>query len=84
MGNREVLDLLNDNTSVVAYFSGHHHEGNYVQEKGIHHLTFKGMVEAQTDISFGIIDVYRDRLVITGSGDQKDRILKFALEKVGF
>lgn len=78
--NREVLVLLKKNTAVVAWFSGHHHEGNYEQEKGIHHLTFKGMVEAKSDISFGIIDVYQDRLVITGFGDQEDRNLKFALQ----
>jgi hypothetical protein len=77
--NREVLDLLKKYTSVVAWFSGHHHEGNYVQEKGIHHLTFKGMVEAESDSSLGIIDVFPDRLVINGFGDQQDQTLKFSV-----
>lgn len=80
--NREVLEMLNKHQSVVAYFSGHHHEGNYVEENGIHHLTFKGMVEAMSDSSYGIIDVYKDRLVINGFGDQEDRILKFGLERM--
>ena len=43
-------------------------------------LTFKGMVEAMTDRSYGIVDVYRDRLVINGFGDQEDRTLEFGFE----
>lgn len=75
--NREVLDMIDSSKSVVAYFSGHHHSGNYVVNEGIHHLTFKGIVEAEADASFGIIDVYPDRLSLKGFGDQEDQVMGF-------
>ena len=73
--------MISNSESVVAYFSGHHHSGNYVEDKGIHHLTFKGMVEILSKASGGVIDVYPDKLVLSGFGDQESRTLKFSLRK---
>ncbi len=75
--NREVLELLNSHKSVVAWIAGHHHEGGYEKAGEIHYLTLKGLVEAQSETSCGIIEVYPERLLLKGYGDQNDQLLKF-------
>ncbi|MEN8230015.1 MAG: beta-galactosidase [Bacteroidota bacterium] len=75
--NREVLSLINKHGNVIAWISGHHHAGGYLQFENIHHLTIKGMVEAQTETSCGIIEVYPDKLILNGYGDQEGQILEF-------
>lgn len=75
--NAEVLQLLESKKNVVAWIAGHHHSGGYEFKNGIHHLTMKGMVEAQTETSCGIMEVYPDRLWLKGLGDQEDRIMPF-------
>lgn len=68
--NREVLTLIESHPSVLAWISGHHHEGGYEMQNGIHHLILKGMVEAPTNTSFGVMDVYPDRMEFNGFGNQ--------------
>ncbi|MEQ9287906.1 MAG: metallophosphoesterase [Cyclobacteriaceae bacterium] len=75
--NKEVLKLLEGKKSVVAWIAGHHHSGGYEFSNGIHHLTMKGMVEAQTETSCGIMEVYADRLWLRGIGDQPDQVMPF-------
>lgn len=75
--NREVIALLNSHPSVVAFISGHHHEGGYVKVDGIHHLTLKGLVEATTATACAVADVFADRIVVKGFGDQKSYTLDF-------
>ena len=75
--NREVLKLISNHHSVIAWIAGHHHSGNYEKTGNIHHLTLKGMVEAKTETSFGIIDVNPDKLVLNGFGDQNNQTLEF-------
>ena len=76
--NREVLSLINTHPSVVAWIAGHHHAGGYEVNNNIHHLIMKGMVEAKSETSFGIMDVYPDKLVLKGYGDQDDQTLEFS------
>lgn len=73
--NRDVLELMDKYKNLVAYFSGHHHGGNYVVHQGIHHLTFYGMVEAKSESLGAVVDVYKDRLELHGIGDQEDRVM---------
>ena len=75
--NTEVLDLLKSHNSVIAWIAGHHHEGGYEKAGKIHHLTLKGMVEAKSETSCGIMEVYPDKIILIGYGDQNDRILEF-------
>lgn len=74
--NREVLELLDSSPAVVAFISGHHHEGGYVRAGRIHHVTLKGLVEATSETACGIADVYADRIVIRGFGDQVGYVLE--------
>ena len=76
--NKEVLSLLNNHPSVIAWIAGHHHAGGYEKKKNVHHLILKGMVEAKSETSFGIMDVYPDKLVLKGFGDQNDQTLEFS------
>lgn len=73
--NREILTLLNEYSGVIAYFSGHHHTGNYVVENGLHHLTFYGMVQAKSPSLGAVVHVYEDRLELEGIGNQESRTL---------
>ena len=73
--NRKIVNLLESHKSVVAWINGHHHPGNYVEYKNIHFLTMKAIVEAQSETSCGIIDVYSNKLVLHGYGDQKYQVL---------
>lgn len=75
--NQEVLALLNGYPSVIAFISGHHHEGGYVRQTGIHHVTLKGVVEAGSESACGVMDVYAHKLVLRGFGDQKDYLLEY-------
>jgi len=75
--NKEVLDLIDSHDCVIAWVSGHHHAGGYQKTRKIHHLTIKGLVEAQSDTSCGIIEVYSDKLMLNGYGDQDDRVMEF-------
>jgi 3',5'-cyclic AMP phosphodiesterase CpdA len=75
--NREVLSLVDSSPSVVAFFSGHHHSGNYVVDKGVHHLTFYGMVEAKSPVLGGVVHVFSNRLELTGLGNQESRVMLF-------
>lgn len=75
--NRKVLQLLNCHNCVVAWIAGHRHEGSYEEKEGIHHLTVKSVVEAKSETSCGIIEVYRDKLLLNGYGDQENKTLEF-------
>ena len=60
---------------MAAYLNGHNHAGNYGEKSGIHYLTIKGMVDTLKN-SYGVVEVYEDRLVLKGFGRQEDREMK--------
>jgi manganese-dependent ADP-ribose/CDP-alcohol diphosphatase len=74
---KEVLPLLENHRNIVAWFNGHNHAGNYSYLNMIHFVTFKGMVETESDNSFARIDVYKDKLSIRGYGREKSQILEY-------
>ena len=67
-----VTNLLAKYPCVAAYINGHNHSGNYGKKGGIHYLTMKGMVDTLKN-SYGVIEVYEDRLALKGYGRQEDR-----------
>lgn len=78
LNHQEVLDSIGDSPAMVAWFSGHHHSGNYLEDaNGMHHLTFLGMVEAASPALGAIVTVNKDNLIIHGIGDEEDRVLEF-------
>lgn len=74
---KEILPLLEGYNNIIAWFNGHNHAGNYSYLNMIHFVTFKGMVETESDNSFARIDVYNNKLSIKGYGREKSQILDY-------
>lgn len=73
----EVVKLLEKSGRVAAYFGGHHHSGGYFFKNGIHHVTIEGVVESPADgNAYAVVKVYKNKLVIDGTGAVPDRTLK--------
>lgn len=66
----EIVDIIENSSNVVAFINGHNHSGSYVFKNGIHYITIFGMVETMIS-SYGILDIYKDSLVLRGYGNQK-------------
>ena len=68
--DKEVLALFHRYSCVKACFSGHNHQGLYgVDAKGIHHLTFKAMLDT-TDTAYALVALSRTKITVTGIGRQ--------------
>ena len=65
----EIVELLEASPHVVTFINGHNPSGGYVSKKGIHYITIYGMVETMTS-SYGILEIYKDSLVLRGYGNQ--------------
>ncbi|MEE2888530.1 MAG: metallophosphoesterase [Planctomycetota bacterium] len=74
--HRQVTDLMDEFPCVAAWFNGHHHTGGYAHIKGVHHVTFMGMVEAPKRNAYAVLDVFESRLVLNGVGKQPSRTLQ--------
>lgn len=66
----EIIRIIENNPNVVAYINGHNHAGGYEFKNGIHYITVSGMVETKVN-SYGILEIYKDSLVLRGYGNQK-------------
>ncbi len=66
----EIIDIIENSPNVVAYINGHNHSGDYVFKNGIHYITIFGMVDTMIN-SYGILEIYKDSLVLRGYGNQK-------------
>ncbi len=71
----EIVQIIEQSPCVVAYINGHNHAGNYHFEKGIHYITLFGMVDTMLN-SYAILDIFKNRLVLMGYGNQKSLELK--------
>lgn len=69
-----VLEILDAHPGIVAYLCGHNHAGGYGARRGIHHLTFKGMVET-TQTAYALVEVRSNGLRVTGFGRETSRDL---------
>ena len=73
----EVMAVVRENRSVVAYMNGHNHAGNYGRLANRHFVTFKGMVDTD-DTAYAIVNVHADRLEVKGFGRQENMTLPLA------
>ena len=69
----EIVNIIEQSSNVVAFINGHNHAGEYDFKKGVHYITLVGMVETEVS-SYGILEVYKDRLVLTGFGNQESMV----------
>jgi len=77
LNSREVLELLPKYPGVLAWFAGHNHEGNYIKTGSTYHVTFKAMVETESENSFAMVRVFGDRVEISGYGREVSRRLEY-------
>lgn len=70
----EVMAVVRENRSVVAYMNGHNHSGNYGRLANRHFVTFKGMVDTD-DTAYAVVNVHADRLEVKGFGRQENMTL---------
>jgi len=77
----QLKTLIESYEGVVAYMNGHNHKGNYGVDKGIHYVTFHGMVETPETNAFAAIDVYPDHLTIVGYGREPSRTLALPIPR---
>lgn len=83
--NDEILNLIQRHKCVVAYFAGHDHDGgqNFITPDGVHHCTFKSVLEAVPiseggkQTAYATIDVYAEKMVVRGEGDINSETLLF-------
>jgi len=67
--NEEIIDIIENSSNVVAFINGHNHAGDYVFKNGIHYITILGMVDTMIN-SYGILEIYKNSLVLRGYGNQ--------------
>ncbi len=72
----EIVDIIESSPNVVAFITGHHHDGGYAFSNGIHYITISGMVNTEIS-SFAILKIYADSLVLKGYGNQVDLAFQF-------
>ncbi|MDL2402272.1 metallophosphoesterase [Rhizobium mayense] len=70
-----MLALLAEHDHVVAYLSGHNHDGNFGVMDGTYFVNFKGMVDTEDSNAYAIVSVCEDRLDIAGFGREESRVL---------
>ena len=75
--NKELIDLISKHSCVKAWINGHHHAGSYSYYKNIHYVTFRGMVTSNEN-SFGIMNIFNDKINIAGFGREISRTLNFS------
>jgi len=74
---KDILKIISNYQNIVAWFSGHNHDGNYCYLDKISFVTFRGMVETRRSNSFAVVDIYSDRIVIKGFGRQESMTLAY-------
>jgi len=74
---KEVLPVLEKYRNIIAWFNGHNHAGNYGNFNMIHFVTFKGMVETEASNSYSLVEVYKNKIWIRGSGREHSQILAY-------
>lgn len=78
----DVLVTLQKYSCVVACLSGHAHTGGYAMDShGIHYVVLEAVLECPPgDDAFGVVDVFPDRLSLTGRGRLTSRDMYFRQE----
>ena len=77
--DQEILTLIDQHSdTVIAWFNGHNHAGNYAQRKGVHYVTVHGMVDTPDSNAHAVLEVLPNALRIKGSGREPNRMLTFS------
>ena len=77
LNNIEILETIEKHSCVKAIFCGHHHAGKFAIYKGIPVVTAEGMIETAEDNSFGVVEIFKDKILLEGKGRMTSRVLTF-------
>lgn len=77
LNNKQILQTIDKYTCVKALFAGHHHTGDFGTHLSIPCITLEGMVETSDKNAYGILELYRDKFVLTGYGRVTSRVFHF-------
>ncbi len=73
--------LLKEYPHIVGGFFGHHHKGGYMLQEGYFHTTIiQGQIETLTN-AFAVLELFVDRMELTGFGRVPTRVMKFEKEE---
>lgn len=74
-GYERLTELFARSGNVVAYLNGHNHAGNLGRHGSTWYVNFKGMVDTETENTFAVVEIFADRIEITGHGREESRTL---------
>jgi len=74
-GCERLTDLFARSGNVVAYLNGHNHAGNLGRHGSTWYVNFKGMVDTERENTFAVVEIFADRIEITGYGREENRTL---------
>ncbi|MBL0176997.1 MAG: metallophosphoesterase [Ignavibacteria bacterium] len=72
-----LLPVLEGSGCVVAYIAGHDHAGGYTEQKGIHHITVRALVENAERTTYAVMNLHDTKLVEHGFGAEPVRSCVF-------
>ena len=71
----EVLARIESFDCVASFLAGHYHPGAYGVREGIHHVTFRAMLDGEDRTSYAVVRCDKETIQITGYGDEPTRTL---------
>lgn len=77
LNDKAVLAIIAQYKSVKALIAGHHHAGGFCYAAGLPCIIAEGMVETGDKNAYGVVELYPDKLVLTGYGRMTSRVIEF-------
>jgi len=77
LNGEELSSLLESHNSVKLVIAGHHHEGSFVEQNGLHYWTAKAMLDYPDQTAFSIVDIRDNEISIDGYGREPDRVITY-------
>ena len=73
----DLLQVVERNRNIVAWFNGHNHAGAFGSHHGVPFVTLKGMVETERTNAFATLELLPDRMILQGFGRETSREVVF-------
>lgn len=77
LNDKELLTLLKNYKGVKMWINGHNHKGNYGLFDNIHFVNVKGLVEGEHELAFSVVDLYENKISMSGYGSEVSATLAF-------
>jgi 3',5'-cyclic AMP phosphodiesterase CpdA len=77
LNSKEIISLVSKFNCVKVLIAGHHHEGFICERNPLPLIVIEGMVETAYQNSYGIIELFPDKLILNGYGRMTSKIIRF-------